>query len=83
MDKNLLNLDLLSEELKADIKKYAGQHGISENQFIEKAVLFFLQEVKRKAFIAGIKEYRHDEGIIEIAEWGMEDYAEQLKKHPV
>lgn len=81
MEKTFLNSDSLSEALKADLKKYALQHGISEYQVVEKAVAFFLEAEKRRQFIAGLKLYGHDKENIEIAEWGMDDYSEQLKKY--
>jgi hypothetical protein len=69
-------------ELKEKIEQYSTKHHIPKNKVLEKALSLFFHEEKRKAFAEGIKKYGQNPENIEIAEWGMTDYAEQLKKYP-
>ncbi len=69
-------------ELKETLEKYASKHHLPKNKVIEQALAFFFHEQKRKAFVEGLKKYGHDKAMTEMAEWGMDDYADQLKKFP-
>lgn len=70
-------------ELKETLEEYATKHRLPKNKVIEQALDFFFHEQKRKAFVEGLKKYGHDKEMVEMAEWGMDDYADQLKKYPV
>lgn len=82
MSKSYVFTSNISIELKEKIEQYATKHQIPKNKVLEKALSIFFHEEKRKAFAEGIKKYGQNPENIEIAEWGMADYAEQLKKYP-
>lgn len=82
MSKSYVFTSNISIELKEKIEQYATKHQIPKNKVLEKALFIFFHEEKRKAFAEGIKKYGQNPENIEIAEWGMADYAEQLKKYP-
>lgn len=82
MSKSYVFTSNISIELKEKIEQYATKHQIPKNKVLEKALSIFFHEEKRKAFAEGIKKYGQNPENIKIAEWGMADYAEQLKKYP-
>lgn len=82
MSKSYVFTGNISMELKEKIKQYATKHGIPINKILEQALSLFFHEEKKKAFAEGIKKYGQDPENIEVAEWGLAEYAEQLDKYP-
>lgn len=81
MSKSQVFTGSLPLDLKQTLAEYATKHQIPKNKVIEQALTFFFYEEKRKTFIDGIKKYGQDKENIELAEWGMDDYAEQLNRY--
>lgn len=66
-----------------DVVDYAKKKKISKNKVIEMAIEKLLEEEIRKELIESLKKIADDPDIIEMAEWGMDDYAEQLKRFDI
>ncbi|MDQ6844156.1 MAG: CopG family transcriptional regulator [Bacteroidota bacterium] len=62
-----------------EVAEYAKKKKISKNKVIEIALKKLLEEEIRNELIESFKKIADDPDMIEMAEWGMEDYAEQLK----
>ena len=66
-------------ELKEELEKYAARNKISKKKVIEMALeRFFDYEVQKELF-KSLKKIADDPALIEMTEWGMKDYARQLK----
>ena len=63
-----------------EVVEYAKKKNISKNKVIEIALKKLLDEEIRNELIESFKKIADDPDIMEMAEWGMDDYAEQLKK---
>jgi hypothetical protein len=63
-----------------EVVEYAKKKKISKNKVIEIAVKKLLEEEIRRELMESFKKIANDPDMIEMAEWGMEDYAEQLKR---
>ncbi len=81
MSKSYVFANNIPLELIEKIEQYATKHGIPEHMVLEKALSLFFHEEKKKAFADGLKKYGHDPENKEVAEWGMAEYAEQIKKY--
>lgn len=46
---------------------------------LEEAVLTYKRDLGRESLIEGFKKAAKDQDMIELAEWGMEDYSRVLK----
>jgi hypothetical protein len=62
------------------VVEYAKKKKISKNKVIEIAVKKLLEEEIKNDLIESFKKISGDPEIIEMAEWGLEDYVKQLKK---
>ncbi len=67
--------------LMESITTYAKKKNVSKNKVIEAAVKKYLQEIEKIEFIKSLKAISDDPDIIEMSEWGMKDYAGQIKKY--
>lgn len=63
-----------------DVVEYAKKKKISKNKVIEIALKRLLEEEIKNELRESFKKIADDPEMLEMAEWGMEDYAEQLKK---
>ncbi len=63
-----------------EVGEYARKKKISKNKVIEIAVKKLFEEEIKNELAESFKKISNDPDMIEIAEWGMDDYAEQLKK---
>ena len=63
-----------------EVVEYARKKKISKNKVIEIALKRLLDEEIRNELIESFKKISNDPGMVEMAEWGMDDYAEQLSK---
>ena len=63
-----------------EVVEYAKKKKISKNKVIEIAVKKLLEEEIKNELMESFKKIADDPEMIEMAEWGMEDYAAQLKK---
>ncbi len=67
--------------LMESITTYAKKKNVSKNKVIEAAVKKYLQEIEKIEFIKSLKAISDDPDIIVMSEWGMKDYAGQIKKY--
>ncbi len=63
-----------------EIVEYAKKKRISKNKVIEIALKKLLEEEIKNELRESFKKIADDAEMLKMAEWGMEDYAEQLKK---
>jgi hypothetical protein len=63
-----------------EVVEYAKKKKISKNKVIEIALKRLLEEEIKNELRESFKKIADDPEMLEMAEWGIEDYAEQLKK---
>ncbi len=63
-----------------EVVEYAKKKKISKNKVIEIALKKLLEEEIKNELRESFKKIADDPEMLEMAEWGMEDYAEQLKR---
>ncbi len=63
-----------------EVVEYAKKKKISKNKVIEIALKRLLEEEIKNELRESFKKIADDPEMLEMAEWGMGDYAEQLKK---
>ena len=63
-----------------EVVEYAKKKNITKNKVIETALKKLLEEEIKNDLRESLKQLTDDNEITEMAEWGMKDYAEQLKK---
>ena len=63
-----------------EVVEYARKKKISKNKVIEIALKKLLEEEIKNELRESFKKIADDPEMLEMAEWGMEDYVEQLKK---
>ena len=80
MSKQYVYTSSLPTELKDELEEYATRHKISKNKVIEKALKNLLAEDKKKLYAVSFKKANNDSEMISMADWGLEDYLQQLKK---
>ena len=68
----------LSEDLISNLNRISKQLKIPKDQLIEKALIIYLDHIKKAEYIQSFKELNQDEEIISIAEEGMADYLNQI-----
>ena len=78
--KTITYTSTLPNVVMEEIVEYAKKKKISKNKVIELAVKKLLEEEIKNELLESFKKIADDPGMIEMAEWGMDDYAEQLKK---
>lgn len=66
-----------------EVVEYAKKKKISKNKVIEIAVKKLLEEEIKNELMESFKKIADDPDMIEMAEWGMEDFAEQLKRFDI
>ena len=81
MKKQITYTSTLPDDLISQVNEYAAKYKVSKNKIIEKALRKFLFEAKRKEFQEGFKRLANDPEIEELAEMGMADYAELIRKY--
>lgn len=78
--KTITYTSTLPNMVMEEVVEYAKKKKISKNKVIEIALKKLLEEEIRRELIESFKKIANDPDMIEMAEWGMEDYAEQLKE---
>jgi ribosomal protein L10 len=79
MPKQYVYTSSLPLELKEELEKYAARHNVSKNKVIEKALKKYLEEDRKKLYADSFKKANNDPEMISMADWGLEDYLQQLK----
>ncbi len=69
----------LPSTVMEEVVEYAKKKKISKNKVIEIAVKKLLEQEVSNELVESFKKFANDPDMIEMAEWGREDYAEQLK----
>lgn len=64
-----------------EVVEYAKKKKISKNKVIEIAVKKLLDEEIRNELKESFKKIADDPEMLEMAEWGLEDYIQQLKDY--
>ena len=71
----------ISTELDAWLHVYAKKLKTTRRSIIERALENLRHEIKREEFRKGFQRMANDKEMIEMAEWGLADYAKQLKQY--
>ena len=79
-NKKITYTSTLPSIVMEEIVEYAKKKKISKNKVIEIAVKKLMEEEIKNELIESFKKIADDPEIIEMAEWGLEDYVKQLKK---
>ena len=79
MPKQHVYTSSLPLELKEELEEYATRYKISKNKVIEKALKKYLEEDRKKLYADSFKKANNDPEMISMADWGLEDYLQQLK----
>ncbi len=72
----------LTEEVSKKLDLYSIKNNLPKNKIIEEALLFYFRNIERKKFRESLKNYGRDPEFIDLAEEGMKDYADHLRKYP-
>ncbi len=70
----------LPNTVMEEVVEYAKRKKISKNKVIEIALKRLLQEEIKNDLRESFKKISDDPDMLEIAEWGIDDYGEELKK---
>ncbi|WP_445731575.1 ribbon-helix-helix domain-containing protein [Mariniflexile sp.] len=71
----------LPDSLLENLSKTAKELKMPKNKIIEKALEFYLDELKRAQYIKSFKRASKDEETMAIAEEGMADYFRMLQEY--
>lgn len=81
MDRKVITYtSTLPNVVMEEIVEYAKKKKISKNKVIEIAVKNLLEDEIKNDLRESFKKIANDPGMEEMADWGMDDYAWQLKK---
>jgi metal-responsive CopG/Arc/MetJ family transcriptional regulator len=69
----------LSEELINELNHYAQQLGVPKDELIERAIQYYLKELKRTEYIESFKRAQQDKEQMDLADMGLEDALNILK----
>ena len=78
--KTITYTSTLPNVVMEEIVEYAKKKGVSKNKVIEIAVKKLLEDEIKNELRESFTKIADDPAIDEMAEWGMDDYAQQLKK---
>ena len=68
----------LPDNLMEQLNHYSKKLKLPKNKIIQKALILYLDQLERAAYIHSFRKHKNDESILSIAEEGMEDYYKQL-----
>jgi predicted transcriptional regulator len=81
MKKQVTYTSTLPDDLISQVNEYAEKYKVSKNKIIEEALKRYFFEQKRKEYEESWSKLAGDPEIEEMAEMGMDDYAELLRKY--
>jgi hypothetical protein len=81
MKKQVTYTSTLPDDLITQVNEYAEKFKVSKNKIIEEALKGYFFEQKRKEYEESWEKLAGDPEIEEMAEMGMDDYAELLRKY--
>ena len=70
----------MDSELWCQVQESAALYGITKKEIIETSVKAYFREQKRLQFEKGYQMVSKEMDLVKMAEIGMDDYADQLKK---
>lgn len=70
----------LPDALLQELAKVSSELKLPKNKIIEKALSIYLEQLDRAAYEKSYKRMANDPDMLAMAEEGMADYFEQLKK---
>ncbi|MBA3674271.1 MAG: CopG family transcriptional regulator [Chitinophagaceae bacterium] len=79
--KTITYTSTLPNMVMEEVVEYAKKKKISKNKVIEIALKKLLDEEIRNELMESFKKIADDPEMIEMAEWGLGDYLEQLKNY--
>jgi hypothetical protein len=79
--KKQLYTSTLPDDLILQVNEYAEKHKVPKNKIIEEALKQYFFQQKRKEYSESFARIAHDPEVEELAEMGMADYAELLRKY--
>ncbi len=79
-NKTVTYTSTLPNMVMEEMTEYAKRKKISKNKVIEIALKKLLEEEIKNDLRDSLKKIADDPAILEMAEWGMDDYEKQLKK---
>ena len=71
----------LPDEVLAELKKVAKEQNLPKNKIIEESLKLYFEELERQEYVKGFQRLKDDPEMLQIAEEGMADYFDQLKKY--
>lgn len=81
MKKQVTYTSTLPDDLILQVNEYAEKYKVSKNKIIEEALKRYFFEQKRKEYCESWARLAGDPEVEKLAEMGMDDYAEQLRKY--
>jgi hypothetical protein len=81
MKKQITYTSTLPDELISQVNEYAVKYKVSKNKIIEEALTQYFFEKKRKEYEDSWAKIANDPEVVELAEMGMDDYAELIRKY--
>ena len=70
----------LPDDLMERLSEQARKLSLPKNKLMEKALVLYLDHLKRAEYIKSYKKASEDEDILLLAEEGMAEYLQQLEK---
>lgn len=71
----------LPEDILKKLAKASKELKMPKNKILEKALSLYFDEIQKAKYAKSFQRASQEKEIMEIAEEGMTDYAEQLKKY--
>lgn len=71
----------LDADMNNWLKEEAKRQKTTKRVIIERAVEYYLTDQTRKLYAEGFKKMNDDPEVLEMAEWGMGDYYDNLKPY--
>lgn len=80
MKKAVVFTNKLTPRLMDWVNSYSKEKGITKRELIEEALEEYQEKIIKEKMAESFKRAAKDPEMLEMAEWGMDDYAEQLRK---
>ena len=81
MKKQITYTSTLPDDLISQVNEYAEKYQMTKNKVIEVALRQYFFEQKRKEYEESFARIANDPEVVELAEMGMEDYADLIRKY--
>jgi predicted transcriptional regulator len=81
MKKQITYTSTLPDDLISQVNEYAEKYQMTKNKVIEEALRQYFFDQKRKEYEESFARIANDPEVVELAEMGMEDWAELVRKY--